>query len=317
MSRPAGDFDREPLDREPLPGMRQRTRAFIKVQDGCDNRCTFCVTTLARGAARSRTLREVIADVQSALRGGAKEVVLTGVHLGSWGHEWDGHLRELVRALLHDTDVPRLRLSSLEPWDLDVEFFALWEDPRLCQHLHLPLQAGCDTTLRRMARKSSAGSFRELVAAARQHIPEVAITTDVIAGFPGETEQEFAASLDFVREMAFAGGHAFSYSPRPGTAAACMAAQIDPQIRKARTATYRQVFAQAAMCYRRRFVSRELPVLWEALTQLDDRGWQVEGLTGNYLRVRAIASGPRWNRIDRVRLTSQSGDGLSGEILVP
>jgi threonylcarbamoyladenosine tRNA methylthiotransferase MtaB len=244
-------------------------------------------------------------------------VVLTGVHLGSWGHEWESHLRELLLALLRDTEVPRLRLSSLEPWDLDTEFFALWEDPRLCQHLHLPLQAGCDTTLRRMARKTTTESFRELVAAARRRIPEVAITTDIIAGFPGETEQEFAASLDFVREMAFAGGHAFSYSPRPGTAAADMDGQVDPRVRKARTAAYRQEFAQAAARYRRRFLGRELPVLWEALTRLDDQGWQVEGLTGNYLRVRAVAEQPRWNRIDRVRLTCQSGEGLRGEILVP
>jgi threonylcarbamoyladenosine tRNA methylthiotransferase MtaB len=314
---PAQGFDFQPMAREPLPGLRQRTRAFIKVQDGCDNRCTFCVTTLARGVGRSRSVKEVIADVRSALQGGAKEIVLTGVHLGSWGQEWGGHLRDLVAKLLRDTDTPRLRLSSLEPWDLDAEFFALWQDARLCQHLHLPLQSGCATTLRRMARKTTPASFRELVAAARLQIPEVAITTDVIAGFPGETEEEFTASLDFVRDMAFAGGHAFSYSPRPGTAAARMLGQVHPQVRKARTAAYREAFAEAAGNYRQRFLGRELPVLWESLTRLNGQGWRLEGLSGNYLRVRATSTQPRWNLIDQVMLIRPTENGLNGEILLP
>ena len=152
LNLPLTAFDLEPIAREPLPGLRQRTRAFIKVQDGCDNHCTFCITTLARGEGHSRPLADVIADVQSALDGDTKEIVLTGVHLGSWGQEWGIHLRDLVKAILTHTDTPRLRLSSLEPWDLDADFFSLWEDERLCQHLHLPLQSGCATTLKRMAR---------------------------------------------------------------------------------------------------------------------------------------------------------------------
>ncbi len=197
LNLPAESFDLEPIVREPLPGLRQRTRTFIKVQDGCDNHCTFCITTVARGEGRSRPLADVITDIQSALDGGTKEIVLTGVHLGSWGQEWDRHLRELVKAILMHTDTPRLRLSSLEPWDLDVDFFHLWEDERLCQHLHLPLQSGCDATLRRMARKTTAASFRDLVAAARKIMPDAAITTDIIAGFPGETNEEFRRVFGF------------------------------------------------------------------------------------------------------------------------
>ena len=219
-------FDAEPLARTPLPGLRQRTRAFIKVQDGCDNRCTFCITTIARGRSRSRPIADVCRDIDAALAGGAREIVLTGVHLGAWGKDLGMDLRRLVHAVLSRTDVPRLRLSSLEPWDLDREFFDLWEDPRLCPHLHLPLQSGCAATLRRMARRTTPRSFRLLLEAARDLIPEVAITTDVIAGFPGETEAEFEESLAFVREMEFAGGHAFTYSPRPGTAAARRPDQI-------------------------------------------------------------------------------------------
>ena len=257
LNLPPESFDLEAIAREPLPGLRQRTRAFIKVQDGCDNHCTFCITTVARGEGRSRPLADVIADVQSALDGGTKEIVLTGVHLGSWGQEWGKHLRELVKAILRETDTPRLRLSSLEPWDLDVDFFQLWEDERLCQHLHLPLQSGCDATLRRMARKTTAASFRDLVAAARQIMPDAAITTDVIAGFPGETDDEFAESLDFIKEMNFAGGHAFTYSPRPGTAAMRLAGQIRPEVRKERNAILRDVFEEGAKAYRQKFPRAE------------------------------------------------------------
>jgi threonylcarbamoyladenosine tRNA methylthiotransferase MtaB len=312
---PEDEPEREPLAREPLPGIRQRTRAFIKVQDGCDNRCTFCITTVARGPGRSRPVKDVVGDVQSALQGGTREVVLTGVHLGSWGQEWGGHLRDLVRSILGDTDIQRLRLSSLEPWDLDDRFFELWEDQRLCQHLHLPLQSGCGATLRRMARKTRPASYRELVFAARQVMPEVAITTDVIAGFPGETETEFAKSLEFVREMGFAGGHAFTYSPRPGTAAAGMPGQVSLPVRKQRNAAYRQVFEEEANAYRQGFIGKETPVLWESKTQLDGRGWQVEGYSGNYLRVVSSAPEPLWNRISIVRLQAQESGKLTGRIL--
>jgi threonylcarbamoyladenosine tRNA methylthiotransferase MtaB len=302
LNFPVQTFDIEPILREPLPGLHRRTRAFIKVQDGCDNHCTFCVTTLARGAGRSRSMPEVISDVQSALDGGAKEIVLTGVHLGSWGQDFGMRLYDLIRVILHETDVPRLRLSSLEPWDLDRDFFSLWKDPRLCQHLHLPLQSGCAATLKRMARKTTPESFRDLIAAARQIMPEVAITTDVIAGFPGETEAEFEESLEFVREMDFAGGHAFSYSPRPGTGGARMKAQIRPDVRKERNAIYRAVFGESAKAYRQKFIGRTLPVLWESTTRLDEYGWEMEGLTGNYLRVNAMSSTPRWNEMDDVEL---------------
>jgi threonylcarbamoyladenosine tRNA methylthiotransferase MtaB len=312
---PVETFDLEPLAREPLPGLRQRTRAFIKVQDGCDNHCTFCVTTVARGEGRSRPLADVIADVQSALDGGTKEIVLTGVHLGSWGQEFGYHLRDLVRAMLDHSDTPRLRLSSLEPWDLDADFFQLWEDERLCQHLHLPLQSGCASTLRRMARKTTPASFRDLVTAARQIMPDAAITTDVIAGFPGETDEEFAESLEFIREMDFAGGHAFTYSPRPGTGAARLGGQVRHEVRKERNAVLRGVFEAGAEAYRQRFIGQEVSVLWESVTQMDGQGWQMEGLTGNYLRVNASAQGPLWNKISDVTLRSLADEKIVGEII--
>jgi threonylcarbamoyladenosine tRNA methylthiotransferase MtaB len=307
-------FDVEPIARRPLPGLRQRTRAFIKVQDGCNNRCTFCVTTIARGRGRSRPAADVILDVQSALKGGTKEIVLTGVHLGSWGQDFGEHLRDLVKAILRETDLLRLRLSSLEPWDLDADFFSLWEDQRLMPQLHLPLQSGSAATLKRMARKTTPASFRELVSAARDIVPQVAITTDVIAGFPGETETEFAESLDFVREIDFAGGHVFTYSPRPGTAAARMTGQIRPEVRKERNCILRQALEDSAKVYRRKFVGQKMFVLWESTSEMGEWGWQMEGLTGNYLRVTALAPSPRWNEVDEVELTGIGGDGLKGVI---
>jgi threonylcarbamoyladenosine tRNA methylthiotransferase MtaB len=269
---------------------------------------------VARGVGRSRPLADVIADVQFALDGESKEIVLTGVHLGSWGQELGAHLRDLVTAILLRTNVPRLRLSSLEPWDLDARFFELWQDARLAPHLHLPLQSGCAATLKRMARHTTPDSFRALVTAARAALPEIAVTTDLIAGFPGETESEFAESRDFVRELGLAGGHVFTYSPRPGTGAARMRDQVQPAVRKERNRILRGILDEAALAYRRPFLGRTIPVLWESTSELGEYGWRMEGWTANYLRVRSSAAAPRWNEVDHVRLTGISGDVLEGVI---
>lgn len=315
-------FELEPVERLPLPGARLRTRAFIKVQDGCDNRCTFCITTLARGASRSRPLAEILADIRAALHvveGGeaaAQEIVLTGVHLGSWGQDFasPAHLAGLIRAILDELPVARLRLSSLEPWDLDERFFDLWKDPRLCRHLHLPLQSGSATTLRRMARKTTPAAFAALVSAARSAIPDLAITTDLIVGFPGETEAEFAESLAYVRQVGFAGGHVFPYSARPGTAAARMPGQVKNALRKQRSSLLRAVLDESAAAYQAAFIGQVLPVLWESATGLGPQGWQVSGLTDNYLRVRALAPRRLWNQITPVRLSAAAGGEFIGTL---
>ena len=317
LNLPEDSFELEPIVRQPLPGLHRRTRAFIKVQDGCDNHCTFCITTIARGEGRSRPVADVLLDIQSAFDGGAKEIVLTGVHLGSWGYDFNSHLKQLIKLILRETDVPRLRLSSLEPWDLDEDFFSLWDDERLMPHLHLPLQSGCESTLRRMARKITPDSFRKLVAAARQGIPDLAITTDLIAGFPGETDDEFAEALAFVREMDFAGGHVFTYSPRPGTGAARMKGQVRPELRKKRNHILHDVLEESAKGYREKFVGRVLPVLWESTSEMGEWGWQMEGLTRNYLRVSAFALSPRWNEIDRVQVDELNDGRMKGVIINP
>jgi threonylcarbamoyladenosine tRNA methylthiotransferase MtaB len=258
----------------------------------------------------------VLTDIRCALEGGTREVVLTGVHLGSYGQDFSSptHLRDLVRLILAETDAPRLRLSSLEPWDLDESFFSLWEDPRLCHHLHLPLQSGSAAVLRRMARKTTPESFSALVQAARKAIPEVAITTDLIAGFPGESEAEFEAGLAFVRQMRFAGGHVFTYSARAGTTAARMSAQVPFQVRKERNARLRAVLAESANQYQSAFIGQTLDVLWEAAAALGPDGWELSGLTGNYLRVAAAAPRRLWNEITPVRISGRNAEGLTGRV---
>lgn len=315
---PEQSFDIEPVERRTIPGARFRTRSFIKVQDGCDNRCTFCITTLARGSGSSRSLSEILADMRAVLASGtgAQEIVLTGVHLGSWGMDLDPdlQLKDLVTAILRDVEVPRLRLSSLEPWDIKPDFFELWDDPRMCRHLHFPLQTGCAATLQRMARKTTPEDFAELIITARAAIPGVAITTDVITGFPGESDQEFAESLDFVKSMAFAGGHVFTYSPRPGTAAATMDDQVPHEVRKTRNTSMREVFKKSASIYHSRFIGKTLPVLWESADGLGRNGWRLNGLTDNYLRVHVHSEEKLWNVITPVTLLGSSSKGMIGEI---
>jgi threonylcarbamoyladenosine tRNA methylthiotransferase MtaB len=278
-------MDLDPLQRSQRP-QGGRARAFVKAQDGCDNACTFCITTVARGSGRSRSADEIVREIAMLTALGFQEIVLTGVHLGSYGHDNGARsgLAELIGRILGETDAPRLRLSSLEPWDLTPDFFDLWRDPRLCPHLHLPLQSGCDATLRRMARRTTQASFRRLVEAARERIDDPAITTDLIVGFPGETEAEFTQSYAFVAALGFAGMHIFRYSRRTGTAAARMRGQIDEQVKKARSDQLHALAARTQADYTVRWLGRTLPVVWEQVAGASEDGFLNVGYTPNYLR---------------------------------
>jgi threonylcarbamoyladenosine tRNA methylthiotransferase MtaB len=308
----APSIEQEPILAHLGPGALGRTRAFVKVQDGCDNRCTFCVTTLARGPGRSRSEGEIVREAQKLLEAGYQELVLSGVHLGSYGRDrasGDG-LYRLVETLLRETEVPRLRLSSLEPWDLSPDFFDLWSDPRLCRQLHLPLQSGCDDVLRRMARHTTRSSFAALVAAARACIPDLALTTDIIVGFPGESDDAFRESYCFVEEMAFARLHVFPYSPRPGTAAARMPDQVPAETKATRSRIMRLLGEQQARSYQRQFVGQTLPVLWEIAKE--NGVWR--GLTDNYMTVITSCGANLANRITPTYLVEAVDQGLRGEV---
>ncbi|MCA9913008.1 MAG: tRNA (N(6)-L-threonylcarbamoyladenosine(37)-C(2))-methylthiotransferase MtaB, partial [Anaerolineae bacterium] len=284
------EFDLEPHQRSLRPGEGARTRAFVKVQDGCDNACTFCVTTVARGEGRSRDADEIIQEINMLHEMGYQEAVLTGVHLGSYGHDSgdsDG-LLHLTRQILAETQMPRLRLSSLEPWDLSPGFFDLWQDERLQPHLHLPLQSGSDATLKRMRRHTNQAAFRELMQAARAAIPDVKITSDVIVGFPGETDDEFAESLAFIQEMNFGGLHVFRYSTRPGTPAARMKGKVRKNIKKERSRILLEHSDQQEQRFAEQYIGQTVPVLWEQVTGSSDEGFFNVGYTHNYIRVEGV-----------------------------
>jgi len=307
-----------PHSRFPIP--QARTRAFLKIQDGCDNHCTYCIVRVARGRQRSRPQSDVLEEVEARVAAGYQEVVLTGVHIGAYGRDSgrqrDESLWGLVEAILMRTSVRRLRLSSIEPWDLDPDCLRLWEDSRLCRHLHLPLQSGCDATLQRMGRGYTASQFAALVEAAREAIPDVALTTDVIVGFPGESEAEFKESLRFVGTMGFARTHVFKYSARPGTPAATMPDQVPPLVKKARSRAMMEAGCHSAETFRRAFLGRTLEVLWEGQTKGSESGQKVlwNGLTDNYLRVRTQGEKDLSNTITQTKLVALAEDGMWGEV---
>ncbi len=293
------------------PGQGGYTRVFLGVQTGCDNACTYCITRILRGAARSRSPAAVVTQVQSLVARGAQEVVLTGVSLGAYGHDLglESGLAALVAAILQDTDLPRLRLSSVEPWDVDEQLLRCWESPRLCRQLHLPLQAGSDAVLRRMGRRITTAQFTRLVERARAISPDLALTTDIITGFPGESESDFAEGLAFVAAQHFARLHVFPYSERAGTPALQLSGSVPVRARRARAARMRDLGARLAAAYRRRFLGRVLPVLWERRNAAGH--WR--GLSDNYLGVVTYSPEELYNRITPTRLVSMEGEQLRGE----
>jgi len=298
----------------------RRTRAFVKVQDGCRNHCTFCIVTVARGDEHSRAIADIVSEVRELCSEGYQEAVLTGVHLGGYGSDLGAALSDVVNALLQDTDIARLRLSSLEPFDLHPTFFDLWSHAggRLMPHLHLPAQSGSDAVLKRMARRNRVADFERLVAAARSQIPGLTITTDLIAGFPGETAADFEQTVAFAQRIGFAHMHVFPYSAREGTAAARFTDQVPEIERKRRVRILTELDRTNGASVRASYVGQKRPVLWEheqaSPTPGSGRTWT--GLTDNYLRVRAIAPADRdlHNRITEVHLTGLTGDDLAGEV---
>jgi len=257
-------------------------------------------------------VKDVVADVQLLVDSGCQEVVLTGVSLGSYGRDLglsDG-LRLLVQALLRHTDLHRLRLSSLEPWDLDESIFGIWGNSRVCRQLHLPVQAGCDKTLQSMGRRTTVREIAWLVDRARAAIPRLAVTTDVMVGFPGEDAAGFRTSYDFIATVGFARLHVFSYSPRPNTPAAHLPNQVPRQIRASRACMMRELGEQQARRFRRSFVGQTMTVLWERRL----RGGPWSGLTDNYIRVITDTNADLHNQLTPVRLVALGGSHLIGKV---
>lgn len=305
------------VQREPLPGERHRTRAFIKVQEGCDDHCTFCLTRLARGRSRSVPFEEVEQDILSALNGGSREIVLTGVQLGSYGRDLvpESNLFMLIRDTLSMAPTLRVRLSSLEPWDLTDELIDLWQNPQLCRHLHIPLQSGSDHLLHSMGRKISSDEYANLVEKVRWKIPGVAITTDIIVGFPGESEADFQSTCNLIKSIGLAGGHVFTYSAMKGTAAEKFSSQVLNSIRKERNLITRQLLQESTHSFLQKAINNQYEVLWERTVQKQD-GFELSGLTDNYMKVTASSDKDLHNEISLVHISgiNNSGNHLIGSI---
>jgi threonylcarbamoyladenosine tRNA methylthiotransferase MtaB len=305
----------EPVPCAPLPAAGPplgHTRALVKVEDGCNMRCSFCIIPFTRGAQQSRPLPEVVAEVRALLADGHREIVLTGVQISAY--RWQqARLGGLVRTILAETDVPRLRLTSIAPWDLDETLLDLWRDlpgRRLCRHLHLSLQSGATATLRRMRRPYTAEGYLSLLEWVRAAIPGVAVTTDVIVGFPGETDEEFAASLATVEAAGFARVHVFPYSVRSGTAAERLPDQVPPAAKQERMERMLAAAARAEQAFRSANLGQRATVLWEK-----PKAGMGQGLTDNYLRVLSPAGAALWNRFSEVDLVALAPGGTTGRIV--
>jgi threonylcarbamoyladenosine tRNA methylthiotransferase MtaB len=281
-----------------------RTRINVKVQDGCDDFCTYCIVPFSRGRARTVPIEDVLGHVRRAVREGYQEVVLTGVNMTTYGRREGTSFGELLAAILAQTDVPRIRLSSIEPFKFDTSWLPLWDSPRLCRHLHLPLQSGCDATLQRMRRRYDTAWYARLVDAIRDRVPGMAIWTDVIAGFPGETDDQFEQSYSYIEALDFAGVHVFRYSPRGGTKAAAMDGRVRDGVKKERGERLLRLSERGKRRFGERLIGTDQRVLFEQ---------PGSGLTDNYVRVEATAGKP--NSFARVRLTSLTQAGARGEIV--
>lgn len=297
----------------PNLGSRNRTRGFVKVQDGCDNRCAYCLTQVARGKSVSTDANSVIAYSRKLHNLGVKEIVLTGVQLGSWGKDLlpRQSISDLVKKLLDQTETARIRLSSIEPWDVSPELISLFEDPRLCPHLHIPLQSGSDEILRKMNRPMNTARFREILKHIRGANPDIAITTDIICGFPGETEEIFDHSLEFLRDCQFSGGHVFPFSALQGTTAFTMEAQVPHSIRRERTNTVRQVLDEAERAFISRRLGKTAKVLFEGKAKFQGE-WIWQGWSEDFLKVFAPSEEDLHNQILIVQMDELT---TSGEII--
>ena len=284
---------------------RGRNRAFIKIQDGCRHRCTFCIVTIARGEEHSRTINEIINEINKYHEQGIKEVILTGVHVGGYGSDINSSLYQLIKIVLDKTTIPRIRLASVEPWDLHEKFFSLFNNKRLMPHIHLPLQSGCDSVLKRMGRRCKTKDFKSIVQKARDEISNFNITTDIIVGFPGETEDEWQESLKFINEVGFSHIHIFTYSKRQGTKASTLDNHVDNVTKKMRSKELHELTKLMRKKILNDEIGKEYFVLWESRD--DDGNWS--GYTEHYLRVELKNSQENVeNTISKIKVTSISTD---------
>jgi len=294
-----------------VPATTVRTRSLIKIQDGCQGPCTYCIVPKVRPREYSLPSSRIIDEVKQKVAMGYKEVVLTGTKVGSY--EDDGaSLTDLVQRILRDTNIERLRLSSLQPSEISVELIALWQDERLCRHFHLALQSGSESVLQRMKRSYSLDQYRKTIDLIKEKIPQVAITTDVMVGFPGETDEEYEQTYSFCQQAGFANIHVFPFSDRPETAAARMPKQIKDKVKQERNQRMLELSRSCRRRFCEHFLGQITPALWEQETRPGSGIYS--GLTGNYIRVFAHSRKPLSNETTPAKLVEFHNQGIWGEI---
>lgn len=300
---------------EDIPAHEEgRSRAFLKVQEGCNQFCTYCIIPYTRGPLRSRTLESIERESKKLWEMGFQEIILTGIHLGAYGLDLPKRpeLVDVVKTVLSTSDHGRVRLGSLESIEVSPELIDLMKsEDRLCKQLHLPLQSGTNEILKAMGRPYKIEKFYDLLAEIRSQMPDVAVTTDIIVGFPGETDEQFEQTLAEARKMEFSGIHVFPYSPRRGTPAADFPNQVNEDVKKERARRLQELSDESALNYRKKFIGKELEVVWEET----NASGQVAGWSSEYIRVYRKAALDERKKIEVVRVVEIFRDGLDCHFL--
>lgn len=289
-----------------------RTRSLVKIQDGCHSHCTYCIVPRVRPYEYSLPASRIIDEVKQKVALGYKEVILTGTKVGSY-RDGNTDLRDLVQLILTSIGIERLRLSSLQPSEISPEFLALWHDERLCRHFHLALQSGSETVLQRMKRSYSLNQYQRTVNLIKESIPDVAITTDIMVGFPGETTEEFEQGYSFCYQAGFANIHVFPFSPRPETMAARMPEQIKDKVKQERKQRMLDLSRSSQRRFCEQFLGQTMPVLWEK--EISPGSGIYSGLTGNYIRVFVNSEKSLSNEVTPVKLVEFHNEGMWGEVM--
>ena len=298
-----------------IDDIKSKTRAYIKIQDGCNQYCSYCIIPYARGPIRSRDLEDIISETKKLVKVGFKEVVLTGIHVASYGKEKSKiNLTTVLEDVSNIDGIERVRLSSIEPTLIDDEFMErILATGKVCDHFHLSLQSGSDTVLKRMNRKYTTSQYKEIVSLIKKYMPNAGITTDIIVGFPGETDLEFEETYNFVKEIGFSRIHVFKYSPRKGTPAADSKEQIDGNIKNIRSEKLIKLGDELMSKFYSKFLDSNLSVLFEEESNKENEF--IEGYTTNYIRVKAKNKPSIIGNIANVKINSIDGDILIGEII--
>ena len=299
-----------------IDDIKSKTRAYIKIQDGCNQFCSYCIIPYARGPIRSREVSDVIMESTKLGKAGFKEIVLTGIHVASYGRDMNNiPLTTVIDKVSNIDGIERIRLSSLEPTLIDPEFMkSIIGTGKVCDHFHLSLQSGSDTVLKRMNRKYTSSEYKNIVKLIREYMPNAGITTDIIVGFPGETEEEFNETYEFVKEIGFSRIHVFKYSPRRGTPAAKSKDQVDGNIKNVRSEKLIALGDELMLKFNKGFINSSFSVLFEEESKNEDG--IIEGYTTNYIRVKSKLNVDNIGKIVNIKINSTEGEFLVGEMII-